>query len=127
MKNTPHSAHQMTNNSDNVSQSFNEKKRKDLMASLAIDALGMATYLIPALGEAADIVIAPIVSILIYAVHRTTFGAIAGFLEEIIPFTDIIPSATIIWFYRYFLKGENTFNEFKEKFQKKHLIIIDSK
>lgn len=117
----------MTNNSDNVSQSFNEKKRKDLMASLAIDALGMATYLIPALGEAADIVIAPIVSILIYAVHRTTFGAIAGFLEEIIPFTDIIPSATIIWFYRYFLKNESTFNDFMEKFKKKHSIIIDSK
>lgn len=127
MKNTPHSAYTMTNNSDNVSQSFNEKKRKDLMASLAIDALGMATYLIPALGEAADIVIAPIVSILIYAVHRTTFGAIAGFLEEIIPFTDIIPSATIIWFYRYFLKGESTFNEFMEKFKKKHSIVIDSK
>lgn len=117
----------MTNNSDNVSQSFNEKKRKDLMASLAIDALGMATYLVPALGETADIIIAPIVSILIYAVHRTTFGAIAGFLEEIIPFTDIIPSATIIWFYRYFLKGENTFNEFKDKFEKKHSIVIDNK
>lgn len=117
----------MTNNSDNVSQSFNEKKRKDLMASLAIDALGMATYLIPALGEATDVIIAPIVSILIYAVHRTTFGAIAGFLEEIIPFTDIIPSATIIWFYRYFLKGENTFNEFMEKFKKKNSIVVDNK
>lgn len=127
MKNTPHSTFKMTNNSDNVSQSFNEKKRKDLMASLAIDALGMATYLIPALGEAADVVIAPIVSILIYAVHRTTFGAIAGFLEEIIPFTDIIPSATIIWFYRYFLKGDNTFNEFMEKFKKKNSIVIDNK
>ena len=127
MKNTPHSIFKMANNSDNVSQSFNEKKRKDLMASLAIDALGMATYLIPALGEAADVVIAPIVSILIYAVHRTTFGAIAGFLEEIIPFSDIIPSATIIWFYRYFLKSENTFNEFMEKFKKKNSIVIDNK
>lgn len=117
----------MTNQSDSVSQSFKEKKRKDLMASLAIDALGMASYLIPALGEAADLVIAPIVSILIYAVHRTTFGAMAGFLEEIIPFTDIIPSATIIWFYRYFLKGENTFNEFVNKFRKKNAIIIDAK
>ncbi|MER0439549.1 hypothetical protein [Emticicia sp. W12TSBA100-4] len=117
----------MTNNSDNVSQSFDEKKSKDLMASLAIDALGMVTYLIPALGEAADVVIAPIISVLIYAVHRTTFGAIAGFLEEIIPFTDIIPSATIIWFYRYFLKRESTFNEFMERFNKKNPIIINSK
>lgn len=127
MKKHPSFASKMTNNSDNVSQSFNEKKRKDLMASLAIDALGMVTYLIPALGEAADVVIAPIISVLIYAVHRTTFGAIAGFLEEIIPFTDIIPSATIIWFYRYFLKRESTFNEFMERFNKKNPIIINSK
>lgn len=126
MQKHPSFAATMTNNSDNVSQSFNEKKRKDLMASLAIDALGMVTYLIPALGEAADVVIAPIISVLIYAVHRTTFGAIAGFLEEIIPFTDIIPSATIIWFYRYFLKRETTFNEFMEKFKKKHPIVINS-
>ncbi len=126
MQKPPSFAATMTNNSDNVSQSFNEKKRKDLMASLAIDALGMVTYLIPALGEAADVVIAPIISVLIYAVHRTTFGAIAGFLEEIIPFTDIIPSATIIWFYRYFLKRETTFNEFMEKFKKKHPIVINS-
>lgn len=127
MKKHPSFASTMTNNSDNVSQSFNEKKRKDLMASLAIDALGMVTYLIPALGEAADVVIAPIISVLIYAVHRTTFGAIAGFLEEIIPFTDIIPSATIIWFYRYFLKRESTFNEFMERFNNKNPIIIKSK
>ncbi|GAB2649937.1 hypothetical protein GCM10027035_49940 [Emticicia sediminis] len=127
MKKHPSFASTMTNNSDNVSQSFNEKKRKDLMASLAIDALGMVTFLIPALGEAADVIIAPIISVLIYAVHRTTFGAIAGFLEEIIPFTDIIPSATIIWFYRYFLKRESTFNEFMEKINKKHPIIMNSK
>ncbi len=117
----------MINHSDNVSRSFKEKKRKDLMASLAIDALGMASYLIPALGEAADLVIAPIVSILIYAVHRTTLGAVAGFLEEIIPFTDVIPSATIIWFYRYFLKKQDTYNEFMSQFNKENSIIIHTK
>ena len=127
MKYNPHSTFRMINQSDNVSQSFNTKKRKDLMASLAIDALGMATYLIPALGEAADIVIAPIVSILIYSVHRTTFGAVAGLLEEILPFTDIIPSATIIWFYRYFLKKENTYNDFMNNFRKKDAILINRK
>ncbi|MFY7908545.1 MAG: hypothetical protein ACOVO2_03280 [Emticicia sp.] len=116
----------MINNSDTISQSFSEKKRKDLMASLAIDALGMATYLVPALGETADVIIAPIISILIYAVHRTTLGAIAGFLEELIPFTDIIPSATIIWFYRYYLKSDSTFNDFVEKYRKKNSIKIKS-
>ncbi len=117
----------MKNYSDNVSRSFKEKKRKDLIKSLAIDALGMASYLIPAFGEAADLVIAPIVSILIYAVHRITLGAVAGFLEEIIPFTDVIPSATIIWFYRYFLKRQDTYNEFMSQFNKENSSFIHTK
>jgi hypothetical protein len=100
-----------------ISQKFEDKKQKDLIASLAIDALGMATYIIPALGEVGDVVIAPIISALIYAVHRTTFGAIAGFLEEIIPFTDIIPTATIIWVYRYLFKKENTLKDFFNKYK----------
>lgn len=110
-----HFIQKMTNKE--ISQKFEEKKRKDLIASLAIDALGMATFLIPALGEVGDVVIAPIISALIYAVHKTTIGAIAGFLEEIIPFTDIIPTATIIWAYRYIFKKGNTFSEFMSKFR----------
>ena len=101
-----------------ITEKFKEKKRSDLIASLVIDALGIATFIIPTLGEMADIVLAPIISILIYAVHRTTFGAIAGFFEEIIPFTDVIPTATIIWAYRYIFKSDNTLNEFASKFSK---------
>lgn len=112
-------------NSEEIVKKFEERKRSDLIASLAIDALGMATFLIPALGEVADVVIAPIVSILIYAVHRTTFGAIAGFFEEIIPFTDIIPTATLIWMYRYLLNGEKTLREYAGKFGKKQTIVED--
>jgi hypothetical protein len=106
-----------------ITQKFEEKKRFDLLASLAIDALGMATFIIPALGEMADVVIAPIISILIYAIHRTTIGAIAGFFEEIIPFTDIIPTATIIWAYRYILKSERTLKDFTAKFSTKTTIV----
>ena len=108
----------MKSQEEYITQKFEEKKRFDLLASLAIDALGMATFIIPALGEVADVAIAPIISILIYAVHRTTFGAIAGFFEEIIPFTDIIPTATIIWAYRYIYKKSNTFAEFINKYGK---------
>ena len=115
----------MKKQSDEILNDFANRKRKDLIASLAIDVLGMATYLIPALGETADLVLAPIISILIYAVHRTTIGAIVGFLEEIIPFTDIIPSATIIWAYRYILKSESTLKDFASKYPKKRKIIED--
>jgi hypothetical protein len=113
----------MKSQKEYITQKFEEKKRFDLLTSLAIDALGMATFIIPALGEVADVAIAPIISILIYGVHRTTFGAIAGFVEEIIPFTDIIPTATIIWAYRYILKSEGTLKDFTAKFSTKTTIV----
>jgi len=101
-------------------QKFKDKKRFDLVASILIDMLGMSTFLLPALGESFDIILAPIISALIYAVHRTTFGAALGFIEEIIPFTDIIPTATILWAYRYLFKAENTLQEFSKKYTKEN-------
>jgi hypothetical protein len=109
----------MNKNNVELNEKFAEKRRFDLLASLAIDALGMSTFLLPALGETLDLALAPIIAALIYALHRTTFGAIFGFLEEIIPFTDIIPTATLIWAYRYIFKKKETFQEFGEKYNKK--------
>ena len=63
----------------------------------------MASYLIPALGEFADVVWAPISGYLFFTLFGGRFGMIGGvlnFLEEIIPYTDIIPSFTIAWFIR---------------------------
>jgi hypothetical protein len=63
----------------------------------------MATYFIPALGEFTDVVWAPISGFLFFILFGGRFGLIGAalnFLEEIIPFTDIIPSFTIAWFIR---------------------------
>jgi len=68
---------------------------------IILDLIGMASYLIPALGEFSDIIWAPISGFLFYKLFGGRFGVIGGvlnFLEEIIPFTDIIPSFTIAWF-----------------------------
>jgi hypothetical protein len=70
---------------------------------IVLDVIGMATYLIPALGEFADVVWAPISGYLFFILFGGRFGMIGGvlnFLEEIIPYTDIIPSFTIAWFIR---------------------------
>lgn len=70
---------------------------------ILLDIIGMATYLIPALGEFADVAWAPISAFLFYQLFGGRFGvigAVLNFLEEIIPFTDIIPSFTIAWFIR---------------------------
>ena len=91
---------------------FNANKNIKLVASLAIDALGMASYVIPALGEFGDVLLAPITAVAIYMTHRSKVGAVGGFLEEIMPLTDIIPTATLIWIKRYQISKEATFKAF---------------
>ncbi len=68
---------------------------------ILMDLIGMATYFIPAFAEFGDIIWAPISGFLFYIMFGGRFGMIGGvlnFLEEIIPFTDFIPSFTIAWF-----------------------------
>lgn len=70
---------------------------------IAMDMAGMATYLIPWLGESADVVFAPISAFIFYKMFGGRvgmIGSVLNFLEEIIPFTDFIPSFTIAWFIR---------------------------
>ena len=85
----------------------NMKTEKLFLPNIALcillDLIGMATYFFPGLGEFADIVWAPISGFMFYKLFGGRLGMIGGvlnFLEEIIPFTDIIPSFTIAWFIR---------------------------
>lgn len=84
---------------------MNKKKifLPNIFICLLLDLIGMASYFIPALGEIADVIWAPISAFIFYKMFGGRFGMIGGvlnFLEEIIPFTDIIPSFTIAWFIR---------------------------
>ena len=75
----------------------------NIFLCLLLDIMGMASYFIPALGEFADVIWAPISGFLFFLLFGGRFGvigAVLNFLEEIIPFTDIIPSFTIAWFIR---------------------------
>ena len=68
-----------------------------------LDLAGMASYIFPALGEFADVVWAPISAYIFFKLfggRLGMIGSVLNFLEEIIPFTDIIPSFTIAWFIR---------------------------
>jgi hypothetical protein len=55
----------------------------------------MASYVIPIFGETIDIAIAPISAAWIYFAYDNKVMSAVGFIEEILPFTDIIPSCTI--------------------------------
>ncbi|PRP88052.1 hypothetical protein PROFUN_04480 [Planoprotostelium fungivorum] len=69
-----------------------------LIFSIIIDLLGLLTFLIPGLGETIDVVWAPASAALVYWLYGSPLVAFANFAEEILPFTDFIPTATIAWF-----------------------------
>jgi hypothetical protein len=79
-----------------------------LVLSLFFDAIGMLTYLVPVFGEITDIFWAPLSAILLIIMFKGTAGKLAGvfgFIEELLPLADIIPTFTITWFYTYVIKG----------------------
>jgi hypothetical protein len=85
-----------------------DKKTKFLL-SLIFDGIGMLTYSAPLFGEVVDVVWAPISGILLMLMYKGTAGKIAGLfgtIEELIPFTDLIPTFTITWFYTYVIRRE---------------------
>lgn len=99
---------------NNKLQKYKQLKKRTLVYSLIIDAIGMLTYLLPVAGDLIDFVWAPISGILIYFLFRKNLGIIggtAGFIEELLPQTDIIPTATILWYIKFVLNKEKTLNE----------------
>ena len=90
----------------------------NIAVCIALDLIGMSSYIFPLFAEISDLVWAPISAILFNKLFGGRLGKIGGvlnFLEEIIPFTDIIPSFTIAWFIRKqeMQKMENSVIRFK--------------
>jgi hypothetical protein len=73
---------------------------RKLVASLAIDFLGNATFVVPGLGELADVFWAPVSMKLVDMLYSESspHAKYVAFLEEVLPFTDIIPTATLSWY-----------------------------
>ena len=82
-------------------------KNRNLILGIVFDAIGMISFTIPLSGEFSDVVWAPIAGFLMTKMYKGTVGKMGGiftFLEEIIPFTDFIPSFTLTWIYNYWIK-----------------------
>ncbi|RYG31614.1 MAG: hypothetical protein EOO01_35200 [Chitinophagaceae bacterium] len=72
-----------------------------LLFCIVMDVIGYATYSIPFLGEFGDLLWAPISAFIFYKTFggwKGAFGGVFNFVEELLPFTDFIPSFTIMWF-----------------------------
>ena len=84
-------------------------KTRDLLLGLLFDAIGMLSFAIPGIGEFSDVIWAPLAGFLMTWMYKGTVGKVASiftFLEEIIPFTDMIPSFTLTWIYTYLIKKQ---------------------
>ncbi|KAH9249666.1 hypothetical protein BASA81_012635 [Batrachochytrium salamandrivorans] len=68
-----------------------------LIGSIVIDAIGVSTFALPGVGETFDVIWAPISGFIIQQVYGSPGFAFLGFAEEILPFTDVLPTATIAW------------------------------
>ncbi len=79
-----------------------------LVLSLLFDFIGMLSYFVPVFAEVTDLFWAPISGILLVVMFKGTAGKLAGvfgFIEELLPFVDVIPTFTITWFYTYVIRG----------------------
>lgn len=66
-----------------------------LLLCVAIDVIGSASELVPVLGELTDVVWAPIAGLALRSLYGSNVLFALEFAEEILPFTDIIPLATL--------------------------------
>lgn len=99
----------MTKKPINYSEkNVNSDKYSKLFLGLLFDGIGMLSYLLPGFAETIDFIWAPISGILVMKMYKGTFGKLAGvfgFIEELVPIADVIPTFTIAWYYTYIVKG----------------------
>ncbi|MGB5943154.1 MAG: hypothetical protein WBG71_09750 [Leeuwenhoekiella sp.] len=80
-----------------------------LRKGLLFDAIGMATMSIPLIGSFLDLLWAPFAAKTMSEMYPGKKGKLASalvFVEEILPFTDIIPSFTLMWIYTFVISKD---------------------
>ena len=76
-----------------------EERTPSLLACIAMDAVGMASYFFPIVGETFDALWAVVAAVVFYRWFRSPIGAMTAAAEELLPKTDIVPMFTIAYFF----------------------------
>ena len=88
-----------------------EKPLPPIALCIIMDLIGYASFGVPILGELFDVIWAPIAAMVFNRIFGGKMGIFGGgltFLEELLPFTDFIPSFTIAWFIRWNSSAKQT-------------------
>ena len=75
-----------------------------LLISILIDLIGDGSLLVPGLGGASDFIWAPVSALLVRLLYGSNVLAAVNLLEELLPFTDVIPTATIAFLLEFFFR-----------------------
>jgi hypothetical protein len=95
----------MTNETNSIIK--NENKIRNLFFGIIFDGIGMLSFTIPLIGEFSDVIWGPLSGFLMMWMYKGLLGKIGGtisFLEEILPFSDFVPTFTLVWIYKYVIK-----------------------
>lgn len=79
-------------------------KWRNLVLGLLFDLMGKLSFAIPGIGEFSDIIWAPVAKYLMQWMYKGRVAKTMSWvvaIEELLPFTDVVPSFTIMWFYTY--------------------------
>lgn len=83
------------------------KKQHKLILGLLFDLLGYVSFVFPPF----DFLWAPLSGYLMTKLYEGKKGKIAGifvFIEEALPFVDVVPTFTIMWLYTYWYTSTKT-------------------
>lgn len=118
---------------EDILYQFEQQKNKHLTYSIILDLAGMLTYMIPFFGEAADLIYAPFYGIAIYSMYKVRLsktkallGGVFGTIEELLPFVDIIPTASLMWLYTYKTRRQKTIQTFTNQFVSDRQTVRDA-
>jgi len=82
---------------------------KLLRKGILYDVIGMSTAFIPVVGPFLDIIWAPYAAKKMSEMYKGKEGKLASiivFIEEILPFSDFIPTFTLMWLYTFVWKKQ---------------------
>lgn len=85
----------LTKVSDDVAGA--NRKWSKLAICIIIDLVGSGGLGLPLLSDLLDIITAPVTAVMLHALFASPLVTVAGFMEEILPGTDGIPTATLAW------------------------------
>lgn len=80
---------------------------KKLVLSMLCDALGYVSLVFPPF----DVIWAPLSAYLMTKLYKGKEGKVAAvisFIEEALPFLDVVPTFSLMWLYTFVFKSENT-------------------